>query len=185
MRGFSCMSSLFGCSHTTTSHRWTLGSPSSCFLTLNWSSWNVHLRMMGKSSLGDPGPGDEATRDWSGKAGGERERERQRRIQSVEKVCAWVCVHVCAWVCVHLCVGVQILISASFQHFVKEPDGVHTHHCEFWKPPAVTSCYLLSQIKCHFLPPPLLPFLFSWSWQSAEFAFLVFHSRTFVKLPDK
>lgn len=43
-------------------------SPSSRFLTLNWSSWSVCSETMGESSLGDPGPGDEATRDWSGQA---------------------------------------------------------------------------------------------------------------------
>lgn len=61
----------------------------------------------------------------------------------------------CVSVCVH------VLLSASPQHFVKEPDGVHSHHSEFWRLPAATSCYLLSPIKCHFLPPPLIPFLSS------------------------
>lgn len=50
-------------------------SPSSRFLTLNWSSLSVRSETMGESSLGDPGPGDEATRDWSGRA--VRERLRQ------------------------------------------------------------------------------------------------------------
>lgn len=50
-------------------------SPSSRFLTLNWSSWSVCSETMGESSLGDPGPGDEATRDWSGRAVRERSRE--------------------------------------------------------------------------------------------------------------
>lgn len=51
-----------------------------------------------------------------------------------------------------------VLLSVSPQRFVKEPDGVHSHHSEFWRLPAATSCYLLSPIKCHFLPPPLLTF---------------------------
>lgn len=52
---------------------------------------------------------------------------------------------------------VHVLLSVSPQHFVKEPDGVYSHHSEFWRLPAATSCYLLSPIKCHFLPPPLRP----------------------------
>lgn len=51
----------------------------------------------------------------------------------------------------------HVLLSVSPQHFVKEPDGVYSHHSEFWRLPAATSCYLLSPIKCHFLPPPLRP----------------------------
>ncbi len=61
------------------------GSPSSRFLTLNWSSWSVRLETMGESSLGDPGPGDEATRDWSGQAGKGRQREKEMERESVYK----------------------------------------------------------------------------------------------------
>lgn len=145
------------------------GSPSSRFLTLNWSSWSVRSETMGESSLGDPGPGDEATRDWSDRV--RRERQRENDLER-ESVCVWVCV--------------CVLLSASPQHFVKEPDGVHSHHSEFWRLPAATSCYLLSPIKCHFLPPPLLltPFSFIphsllsasiWGSQCAQLTFIVLH----------
>lgn len=58
-------------------------SPSSRFLTLNWSSLSVRSETMGESSLGDPGPGDEATRDWSGRAVRERLRQNTSGRESV------------------------------------------------------------------------------------------------------
>lgn len=67
-------------------------SPSSRFLTLNWSSWSVCSETMGESSLGDPGPGDEATRDWSGWAlrGGLRGSESEGEAVCV---CPIICVY--------------------------------------------------------------------------------------------
>lgn len=109
-------------------------SPSSRFLTLNWSSWSVRSETMGESSLGDPGPDVEATRDRSGRmlrktVRGEKKSEGEQTQQCVYD-----------------------LLSASSQCFVREPDGVYSHHSEFWRLPAATSCYLLSPIKWHFSP---------------------------------
>lgn len=49
-------------------------------------------------------------------------------------------------------VCVYILLSVSSQHFVKEPDGVHSHHSEFLD-------FLQSSlvIFCHHFSLPLCP----------------------------
>lgn len=84
------------------------------------------------SSSGDSGPGAGATRDRLG-----RKLTGKRRGNKPERE------------------SVLVLLSASPLRFVREPDGVYSHHSESWRLPAATSCYLLSPIKCHFLPPPL------------------------------
>lgn len=121
------------------------GSPSSRFLTLNWSSWSVRLETTGESSLGDPGPGDEATRDWSGRAGRERQREMETERESV---------------CISVCVPPIICVSSAFCEGTRW--GPFT---PLWVLETPCSHLLLSFVtnQVPFSPSssPLLPFLSS------------------------
>lgn len=84
------------------------------------------------------------------------------------------------WAFVGGCVD-PVCVSASSQHFMKEPDGVHLHRCEFSKLPAATSCYLLSQTKCHIFSPLLLLLLSSWGRQIVQFIFFSFQQQNLCK----
>lgn len=141
-------------------------SPSSLFLTLNWSSWSVCSETMGESSLGDPGPGDEATRERSGRA----LRQTRRENKSVGEG-LWTSECVC------------LLLSSSPQHFSEGTRwGLFT---PLWVLEAPCSHFLLSFVtnQVPFSPsspsfPPFLPhspsstppsYVFSLDCQSAQF----------------
>lgn len=130
-------------------------SPSSRFLTLNWSSWSVRSETTGESSLGDPGPGDEATRDWSGRA--MRERRKENKLGR-ESVYIRVCVRPIICVSSAFCEGTRWglftplwVLEAPCSHFLL---SFVTNQVPF--SPSYPPAFLFSS------PPFLLPCLHLW-----------------------
>lgn len=119
--------------HPSTSHRWSLWLTHLIFSHIKLV-WNVLLEIMVRALWGileqpmrPPGTGQtEGTKS-------------ERRIQ---RKCVFRRREVC----------VYILLSVSSQHFVKEPDGVHSHHSEFLD-------FLQSSlvIFCHHFSLPFCP----------------------------
>lgn len=134
----NCVFSYFyGRPHSSTSHRWSLWLTHLIFSHIKLV-WNVLLEIMVRALWGIL---EQAMRPpGTGQTEGKKVREGYRGS-----------------VCLRDMKCVYILLSVSFQHFVKEPDGVHSHHSEF-----LDFLQSLLVIFCHhFSLPPCPYFLLS------------------------